>query len=157
MKVLTRNTLYVQKMDIGFLKYTMHTLPDSALDKINLDDYNKYDFIPFTDKDIIAYLNSLDYIIDYQEMEKLKLTPEELKEIGSSLASERETVTSIIYKCKKGTEEYKEAMYRYKILSHLLASLTDISDIKSGLLKINIPTHNKFKRLINTLKKRIVQ
>lgn len=148
MKVLTRNTLYVQKMDIEFLKYTMHTLPDSALDEINLDDYNKYDFIPFTDKDIIAYLSSIDYIIDYQEMEKL--TPEELRKIGSSLASERETATSIIYKCKEGTDEYKEAMHRYKILSHLLTSLTDISDIKSGLLKINIPTNNRFKRLINT-------
>lgn len=77
MRVLTGNTLYVQKIDIEFLKYTLHTLPDSATDKINLDDYNKYDFIPFTDKNIILYLSSLDCIIDYQEIEKL--TPEDIR------------------------------------------------------------------------------
>lgn len=152
MRVLTGNTLYVQKIDIEFLKYTMHTLPNSATDKINLDDYNKYDFIPFTDKNIILYLSSLDCIIDYQEIEKL--TPEDIRKKGITLASEREKATSIIYQSKEGSEEYKEAMYKYKILNHLLTSLEDISDKKNGLLKITIPSENRFKRLMNTFKKK---
>lgn len=116
----------------------MHSLPDTILGKINIDDYSKYDFIPFTNEKDIEYFKICEWIIDYGNVESLTLA--EIRSLGEILTIKLETVTAILYQTKEGTSEYKKAITKYKILKHIISSIADISSFHFGLLNFSIPT-----------------
>lgn len=154
MRILRNNTIYVQKIDIEFLKYTLHILPENVLNGIDLDDYNKYDFIPFSNENDIEFFMKIDFIIDYSDYENMQM--EKIKLKGESLVSELESITAKMYQEKLSDEEYEKTSRKYKELNHLITSLGDLCDFKDGMLKLNIPPKNKFKQLINILLKKSI-
>lgn len=152
MKIIRGNKAYVQKIDIEFLRYTMHSLPDNIFNKIIMDDFNKYDFIPFSATEDIEYFKNHSWIIDYKDIENL--SHNDLKEKADTLAKDLENFTAIMYQTKDN-EEYKSALKAVKILRHTLTTIGDIDDYKSGRLQFNIPKkENKLRSLLNTVKRK---
>lgn len=152
MKILKNNKIYVQKIDIEFLKYTMGILPDNILTTINLDDYEKYDFLCFTNEEDIEFFKNLECLIDYNEFENKDT--DEIKETGERLVGEFEFISKSLYQGTLDSDEYKKTMKRYKELNHMITSLRDLMDYKLGLLKLNITTKkSKLKRLLNKIKR----
>ena len=66
MKIITNTAVYVQKIDLEFFKYSLHSLPQSISSKIfenselDVDDFNKYDFFKFENKNDIEFFRSID-------------------------------------------------------------------------------------------------
>lgn len=155
MKILAKKTMYVQKQDLEFLNFHLHTLPHSIQNKIfnngniDLDDYGKYDFLEFKDEEDINYFQGLDWLIDYNEVRHLSF--DELKQIGENYVSQLDEVSKHLYSISSKDETYKDTLKKYTILNFQINTLTDICDIKNDLLKINIPsTKTDIQKLIKS-------
>ena len=68
MKIILKDSAYVQKIDISYLIESNLKIPESIYLKIScedINDNNKYEFIKFTDHQEIKYFKNIDWIIDY--------------------------------------------------------------------------------------------
>lgn len=143
MKIITYNAIYIQKVDLEFIKYRLHTLPQSISSKIfensefDFDNYNKYDFLKFEDKDAIEYFKSIAWIIDYESIKDL--TAEGITNLGRTYVEKRNKIAERLYSMTDKDEEYNSTLLQYKLINYQIDSLTDISDYKLGLLQMNLP------------------
>lgn len=135
MKMVIGRTLYVQKIDLEFLKYRLHSLPQFISSKIfesrkiNVDDNNKYDFFRFEDIDEIEFFKGISWIIDYDSL--IALTDQDIKKLSN---------------------DYEDILLQYKLLNYQIASLNDFIDFKSGRLKITLPREeNKLQKIIRKI------
>lgn len=156
MKIITDKAAYIQKIDLEFFKYRLRTMPQSISAKIfenkeiDLDDYDKYDFLKFDSTEDIEFFKSIDWIIDYDSIKDL--TTSELKEIGNAYVERLEKTAKKLYEMSEEDSDYKDTLFQYTLLYYQVASLGDISDFKLGLLQINMPTEKKtLKGLIRML------
>lgn len=142
MKIITNNALYVQKVDIDFLKYRLHSLPQFISSKIyenselDIADFNKYDFFKLEDKNDIDFFKSVDWLFEYNFVKDL--TTEEITEIGRQYVEKREQIAKKLYSVTDDIE-YKNILLQYTLTNYQIASLNDIIDFKLGLLKMNLP------------------
>ena len=94
MKIVLDKELYVQKKDLDFLIYRMDEIPDTIIRKIFspgqtvIDSCVKYDFVKFDDPSHIEFLNSMKWILDYDEVKDLN--DEEIVELRTKYAKERD-------------------------------------------------------------------
>lgn len=158
MKLMVGNSLYVQKIDLEFLKYYYRVLPESISTKvfdnpkIDLDDYSKYDFLEFSDYEDIEYFQNVDAIIDYNMIEGY--TNSELSAIGKRFSEEFDKVSSELYSITESDPKYNDVLSRHKTLTYKMKTLNDILDFRNGMLKLQLPTEkkeSKFKQLINRI------
>lgn len=159
MKIITNHLAYVQKIDLEFLKYRLHSLPQSISSKIfenseiDVDDFNKYDFFKFDDVSDIEFFKGIDWIIDYDSIRNL--TDIEIKAMGRTYVERLEQITKILYKMTSDNKDYENVLLQYKLLHYQITSLNDILDFKSGLLKMTLPNKdNKLQKLIRIFIKR---
>lgn len=156
MKIITNHVVYVQKVDLEFFKYRLHSLPQSISSKvfenseIDVDDFNIYDFFRFEDVSDIEFFKSIDWIIDYDSVRNL--TDIEIKEMGKACVERLEQITKKLYVMTSDNKDYENVLLQYKLLNYQIASLNDIIDFKSGLLKMTLPDEgNKLQKLIRKL------
>lgn len=170
MKIITNTAVYVQKIDLEFLKYRLHSLPQTISSKIfennklDVDDFDKYDFFKFEDKNDIEFFKGIDWLIDYNSIKDLPT--EEITKSGRDCVEKREQITKKLYG-RASAEEYDELLLQYVLINNKIKSLNDIIDFKLGLLKIKLPDGIDYpeeivqkkgiKKLIKSIKKRIIE
>lgn len=78
MKIIRNKEIYIQKTDIFLLSTSNTVIPKQVtinlLNKENLSEINndnKYDFIKFTEPEIIEFFSKLDWILNYDEVKDL--------------------------------------------------------------------------------------
>lgn len=87
MKIIRENKVYVQKKDLEFLKYKLHSLPNSISfkifenDEFDSDAFQANDFIELVEQNDIQYIRSIEWMMDYDLASALSI--EELKKIGT--------------------------------------------------------------------------
>lgn len=154
MKISTKDAIYVQKKDLEFLKFQARALPSSINQKIfensmlDLDDYDKYDFLMFENEEDIEFFKSLDWLIDYTEIKDLE--NDELRQIGENLVKRNDEVAKKLYSIEEKDESYKSTIQEYMLLSYQITTLSDISDMNNGMLKIKLPNTNDTNNIDNT-------
>ena len=161
MKIIQDDAVYVQKIDLKFLKYYHRILPENISKKIfenpkiDLDDYNKYDLFKFDEPQDIEFFQSLDFIVDYMVIKDYN--NDELENYAESCQKELESISQQLYTTDKKDPEYATISSRYKVLSYRQISLYHISEFKSGLLDMPLSKTNKqgMKKLINKVFSRI--
>lgn len=156
MKIIEDNAVYVQKIDLEFIKYRLRLLPKSISLKtfdsseLDMDDYSDYDFFKFEDPEDIEFFRSIDWIIDYTPLKDLSYT--DITPIGRSYVERIEEVTERLYNMSSKDKEYSDTLLQYTILDYQISSLNDISDYKMGLLKFRLPNEgNGVKQLIKKI------
>ena len=143
MKISTKNSMYVQKKDLEFLKDIVRLLPLSISKKIfenkdlDTDDYDIYDFFEFTDEEDIEFFRSLDWLIDYTQVKDLE--NDELRQIATIVAQRYDEVARKLHSINQKDEGYRNTIEECTLLSYQITTLEDIADINSGLLKIKMP------------------
>lgn len=143
MKIFTSNAVYVQKIDLEFFKYSLHSLPQTISkqffesNKVDCDDYGKYDFIKFENIEDIDFFKSVNWIIDYASVKDL--SDEEYNKLGWDLARKREQATERLYSFERENNEYRIILLECKLLQYQISMLQDIADVRDGRLKIRIP------------------
>lgn len=159
MKITTKNYIYIQKRDLVLLKDIYRILPENIINKVfneypsNIYDYNEFDFIKFTDTDIINYFEYLDCISEYKELQTL--TKQELVELGISWSKAYDSTARTLYSLEKDDPNYENILYQYKTLEFKVLSFRHIIDFFNGLIDMPLPFpfNQKFKtkQLINKI------
>lgn len=144
MKIIRDNKIYVQRSDISMMSVNDNLKDNETVKKIlsmgfSYDDKNKYDFVPFTEEDVIELLSSLDYIIDYDETKDM--SDEDLDGLAKETADERNNVTVRYARLdeEEMRREFKRARNEISLLEYKIISLRDLSWFRSGHLKITLP------------------
>ena len=124
MKIINNTNAYVQKKDLDYLINRNLSLPESIILKIHneitINENNKYEFVEFKNIKEIKYFKSLDWIVDYKQVNKL--TENEITDL-----------------CKKIADEINELSDKYTSLSNLEKLNSLMKDIN------NIPSNNESK------------
>lgn len=144
MKILTKNAIYIQKNDLAYLMTTIPNVPDNIITKaikqgeMIIDNTHRYEFIKFTKKNEIEYLNKQDWILDYNSIKNL--TEKEMITLGQNIVKER----NILAKKFNAMPEEKRLQSLYMEiqcgqLEFKMNSLRDYIFYKQGKIKMSIP------------------
>lgn len=161
MKILTTNAIYVQKVDLEFFHYNRRTLPASIIDKvfknpqIDMDDYEKYDFIKFEEDDDIEFFQKTNWIIDYNYI--TSLSNEQIKQIGQDFLKQYDEVQRKLALIKSDNPLFPTLLNESAILNYQLRAINDALDIKNGLLKISLPPELKQNNIVKQLLRKIIK
>ena len=171
MKIITKNAVYVQKNDLGFLFRTDLVIPAEIFIKAFnnevtvIDNNNRFDFVKFEKESEIEYFKSLDWIIDYDQVKDLD--EKQIIDLGQRVAQEKNNIARIFN--AKSEEERRANMHMVDECDRLnfkIYSLRDVLWFKQGNLPMTLPegvespaslktTEEKgLKRLLKKLKKR---
>lgn len=163
MKILTKNAIYIQKNDLAYLVTTIPNVPDNIIKKaikqgeMIIDNTHRYEFIKFTKKNEIEYLNKQDWILDYNSIKNL--TEKEMITLGQNIAKER----NILAKKFNAMPEQKrmQSLYMETQCSQLefkMNSLRDYILYKQEKIKMTLPrTEEQKDKSIKVLVKSIFQ
>lgn len=143
MKIINDKVVYVQKIDLEFLKYRLHSLPVSIDSQIfenvesNFDDFNKYDFFKFENVNDIEFFRNTDFIVDYNFVKTVSI--DEIVKVGKKYIEKRDILARKLYSIATSNSDYNEILTQFKIVEYQISSLNDIIDFKSGCLKMKLP------------------
>lgn len=162
MKIITDNTVYVQKHDLIFLNHTGLPYPPSIAIKVCsiVDDKNRYDFVAFDKPEEIEFFKNIDWMIDYNAVKDL--SEEEIIALGQRIVKERDDIAlkinSMSYKERK---QNINMVSEWKLLKFKMYSLRDFLLFKKGHIKMELPEEVDFstgfiqekgiRKLINTI------
>lgn len=144
MKIITNNSIYVQKNDIAYLNSSTLEIPASIFmkvfnkDVVIIDDSNRYEFVEFNAPEEIEFLKNIDWIIDYNEVKNLSL--EEIISLGQNIADEKNSIARHFNSME--LEERKENMNMVSECENLdfkIYSLRDFLWFKQGHLNFDLP------------------
>lgn len=141
MKKIINNILFVQRIDLLYLGESHIPVPESIYKKIkfNIDDRNKYNFVMFNSKEDILFLNSIPWIIDYDEVKDL--SEANIQEMIDNNLNERKDLNELMTK-NTGAEKLHQYI-EIQSLDLKIQSLRDALWYKKGMTKMNIPTSPK--------------
>ena len=144
MKIINKDTAYVQKNDIAFLNSTDLPIPASVYLKVYsnnitiIDESNRYDFVKFDEQSEIEYFKGLDWIVDYGEVKDL--SEDDIIKLANSIIEEREKIaTSFNTMAEKEKEKHTDMITKCDLLEYKYYSLRDILWFKQGHIAMNIP------------------
>lgn len=90
MKVVIRNSFYVQKKDILFLKLIGVLLPQTVFDEVMVNNFkNGNEFIKIDSIEGIEFFKNLDFIVDYDLYKDITLEDYEKMDLDISLLLEQ--------------------------------------------------------------------
>lgn len=141
MKIITNETVYVQREDLANLTLSNIIIPSSIFMKIFggkidiVDKKYKYHFVKFDSPDEIEFFKNIDWIINYNDMAKLSCEDIEIlcKNIEMELCNSIEQCNSKITN--------KELLYKQYLTMIKLQSLKNILTFKDGLLEYDLPVN----------------
>ena len=99
MKIITNNSVFVQKNDIAYLNQSDLAIPASIFMKVFgsgvviIDDSNRYDFVEFNAPEEIEFFKGIDWMIDYNQVKDL--SEKETIALGQSIAEEKNEIAQI--------------------------------------------------------------
>lgn len=139
MKIVTEKAIYVQKVDIDRLCDNDVFIPYSILHcGITIDENTKYEFVKFDKEEDINYFNSIDWIMDYDELKKL--SNEEIINMWKSMKEEKEKITQQYETMKSGQNDEVSKMIRRSLSLHLKTwFLTEFLSFRYGDLEMPLP------------------
>ena len=126
MKVRNGNKVYVQRCDISYINEMIEDIPESIRNKNSTGALDEY-FV-FENNEDIAFLDSIDWLIDYKEYNKLEY--EELIKLSNDLYS-------VINDESLGIEDKKNLIYKYKYIIDLVRYREGVHDLKLPLVVDN--------------------
>ena len=159
MKIITKNKVYVQYIDIAYLikSKSYKQAPDSISDKCFTElfvcnEYNKYNFVEFNRRDEIKFFDNLDYIIDYLEVKELSNEQiiQKVFEIGKE---KNKLYNRFIYMSNRDKYLNIHILTEIELLEFKMESLMNIIALKNDKLKMNLPNTEQEKKLIKEIKK----
>lgn len=145
MKILTKDGIYVQKNDIAYLTQSDKSIPESIFLTVFgqgsytiIDDTNRYEFVKFTSKEEVQFLNSLDWIIDYYKVKDLSY--EELEKMFNEIAAKLNNLGAK-YNAMSIEERVKnvDIANECENLQFMLYSIEDMGLLKLGRLDMPLP------------------
>ena len=152
MKVLKNNAIYIQKNDLAYLVTTVQNVPDSIISKavkygeMIIDNKHRYEFIKFTKKSDIAYLNKQNWLLDYNSIKDL--TEKEMIKMGENIAKERNRLAKKFNSLP--VEKRMQGLYMELECSQLeykMNSLRDFILYQQGRISMDLPKEEKDSKL----------
>lgn len=152
MKIITENSIYIQRNDIVHLCNSMvgkeGEIPNSIIDKIYghgivfIGDSNRHEFVEFKEQEEIDFFNSRDWIIDYNTVKTLKET--ELVDLAWHFTQQKQEIANKYndLNANERIENY-HMVVECSLLDHKINSLIDMSMYNKGKVKIELPIENK--------------
>lgn len=136
-KVEKQEEVYVQYDDLLVLYNSGVYVPASIYDKVFtndfvVDDNNRFDFVKFTDKDAIEFFKYVDWIINYDDLNKMN--PYELNRYYLNTINE----SNNILRNKKMS--FDDIEYEQELLYYKAYSIKTFYLAKYGNLEIDFPT-----------------
>ena len=98
MKIITDDSVYVQKDDITYLDQTDLPIPESIFMKVFgngiviIDDSNRYEFVKFDAPEEIEFFKGLSWMINYNEVKDL--SKEEIIALAQSIVQEKNEIAT---------------------------------------------------------------
>ena len=141
MKIILKDSVYVQKIDISYLIESSLKIHESIFLRISceeINDNNKYKFIKFTNHNDIKYFKNMDWIIDYNSIKNL--SEDEIISICQKIALQ---INDIADKFNNMTEKKKDKnedlIQKCELLDYKMHSLRDALWFKQGHINISLP------------------
>lgn len=144
MKIITRNSAFVQMNDLAYLNQSGLEIPASIFLKIFnsgiviIDDRNRYHFIEFKEPKEIEFFKTIDWMIDYNKVKEL--SEKEIIELAQSIAEKR---NDIAQKFNSMTQEQRKKdmnmVSQCELLDFKFYSLRDFLWFKQGHIKMTFP------------------
>lgn len=144
MKIITRNSAFVQMNDLAYLNQSDLEIPASIFLKIFdsgiviIDDRNRYHFIEFKETKEIEFFKTIDWMIDYNKVKEL--SEKEIIELAQSITEER---NDIAQKFNSMTQEQRKKdmnmISQCELLDFKFYSLRDFLWFKQGHIKMTFP------------------
>lgn len=147
MKINKKDAIYIQNIDLIYLSEGYVPIPPSIYKKINLkknyiNDKTKYKFIKFTLPEEITFLNSIPWIVDYNEVKDT--SPEEIGKMINNLRNKKE----LLKQAKNiSSEETINNLVEEQNIELKIHSLREILWHKTGDTKMSIPKDKSPKRI----------
>lgn len=151
MKIIENNKIYVQKKDIKFLNTSPFyiPIPSSLLSIIydekirEIDDVSKNQFIEFSSPEEINFFQSIDWIINYDEIKDLG--EREIFNVALNLAQNKNDILSkFSYMSKKTKIRNANLLIECDLIDFKIYSLKEILAFKKGLIQIELPKGVKY-------------
>lgn len=142
MKIILDNVAFIQKNDIYYLVQN-DIIPKSLIDRIfkainsDVNMENKYDFVKFTDFEIVEFLKNLDCIIDYFRLKDLKES--DIVNLSKIIVEKMKKINDDLKSMKENEIKISSLTKQYNFLNTKLLSLKDALWIKSGIVEFDIP------------------
>ena len=144
MKISTKETVYVQRNDINYLRQFenmndyFNIYAKTFTNDINIiDDSNRYEFVRFCDPEDIKYFETIDWILDYKDVKSLN--EEELIKLGCSFSDQLNELAKVINNPSTSKSESKKLYEQYQRLQYKMYSLRDFIWYKKGMLDMTFP------------------
>lgn len=144
MKIITDDSVYVQKNDIAYLNETDLPIPASIFMKVFgngiviIDDSNRYEFVKFEAPEEIEFFKGLSWMINYNEVKDL--SKGETITLAQSIAREKnEIATKFNSMSEKERKENMQMVQQCELLDFKIHSLRDVFWFKQGRIKMDLP------------------
>ena len=144
MKIITNDSVYVQKNDIAYLNSSVLPIPASIFMKVFgngvtiINDSNRYDFVKFNKQSEIEYFKGLDWMISYNEVKDL--SEHEIVKLAISIVKEQEQIANTF---NSMTEEERKnntnLVTKCDLLEFKFYSLRDVLWFKQGHISMKLP------------------
>lgn len=145
MKIIRENEAYVQLDDMTTIMEAPNHVPISILEEVFnvgavvVTDFNRFQFVRFTEPEQIEFLKGLDYLVDYEEVKGLE-TKDDYIALGREIESEKrhlaETFCSL---CDAEKEANKEMLAQCNLLERKLNSLRNVLWFNQGKIPMSLP------------------
>ncbi len=144
MKIVTENTAYLQKYDLGFLIDREVPMPRSLIEDyfrenyLVIDNNTRYDFVSFSKLEQIEFIKGLDFILDYHVLKDL--TKDECLEMGQKFVEEKRSLAKRYNAMSLEEKEKNEDLYqKCDQLDFQIYSMIDFIRFREGSLKMKFP------------------
>ena len=146
MKIITENSVYVQRKDIGELLRSDIPMPGliSVLGNSSfsafIDEINGEEFVRLVEDDERDFFIKQDWILDFDDVKNLSF--DELIKLGQQTSNERNDISNKFNSLpeKEKNELYNETMLTCKLLDHKIRSIKDFIFIKCTVIKVDWPS-----------------
>ena len=155
MKIIAKDSAYVQKTDILYLLKSNLKIPESIYLKIScevIDENNKYEFIKFTNHNDIKYFKNFSWIIDYNDIKHLN--ENDIINMCQEIASQINNIADKYNKMSDIEKDKNEDMVqKCELLDYKMHSLRDALWFKQGHINLTLPEIQNYNKINNILKK----
>ena len=144
MKIITNDSVYIQKNDIAYLNMSNLPIPSSIFMKVFgngvtiINDSNRYDFIKFNQQSEIEYFKGLDWMINYNEVKDL--SEHEIVKLAKSIVKDQEQIANTFNSMtEEERKNHTDMITKCDLLEFKFYSLRDILWFKQGHISMKLP------------------
>lgn len=139
MKIITSDTVYIQKRDVQMFLESENKIPLSLLAKltqVELDGTNKEEYVSFDIPHEMYFIKQTSWLIDYSEI--VNLTEEQVERLRRQMLLDKDVV-KIKLDDTADLEKRDALEWQLKVLDHKIETLTSVLRYKNNNQKIPLP------------------